>query len=186
MLIWVMELPILLVRAEPPPAVGLRVFSWRARLTEIGRGRRKESPSPKCQSFIPPFSLLILLTIVHTISYRIHTDGVNRRIVPISAHAAFDKAAAYFKIKIHHIPVDKVSRKVDLKVVKRAINPNTIMLVGSAPNFPDGAIDGQSCRSILLVFIPLFRLTRSIPLLPLPAGGGDNLRENDADLGSTK
>ncbi|KAK4704539.1 sphinganine-1-phosphate aldolase, partial [Phenoliferia sp. Uapishka_3] len=62
-------------------------------------------------------------------------------IIPISAHAAFDKAAKYFKIKIHHIPVDPVTRKVNLKLLKRAINPNTIMLVGSAPNFPDGIID---------------------------------------------
>lgn len=66
------------------------------------------------------------------------------RIIPISAHAAFDKAAKYFGIKIHHIPVDPITRKVDLKRVKKAINPNTIMLVGSAPNFPDGIIDGQS------------------------------------------
>lgn len=66
------------------------------------------------------------------------------RIIPISAHAAFDKAAKYFKIKIHHIPVDPLTRKVNIKLVKRAINPNTVMLVGSAPNFPDGIIDGNS------------------------------------------
>lgn len=65
-----------------------------------------------------------------------------RRIIPISAHAAFDKGAKYFGIKIIHIPVDPDTRKVNLEGVKRAINPNTIMLVGSAPNFPDGAIDG--------------------------------------------
>ncbi|ORY89596.1 pyridoxal phosphate-dependent transferase [Leucosporidium creatinivorum] len=62
-------------------------------------------------------------------------------IVPLSAHAAFEKASQYFKMKIHFIPVDRETRKVNLKLVKRAINPNTIMLVGSAPNFPDGAID---------------------------------------------
>ncbi|KAK4054284.1 Dihydrosphingosine phosphate lyase [Microbotryomycetes sp. JL221] len=62
-------------------------------------------------------------------------------IVPVSAHAAFAKAASYFKIKIHIVPVDPVTRKVNLKLVKRAINPNTILLVGSAPNFPDGIID---------------------------------------------
>lgn len=55
-----------------------------------------------------------------------------RRIVPVSAHAAFAKAASYFKIKIHIIPVDPVTRKVNLKLVRRAINPNTILLVGSA------------------------------------------------------
>ena len=62
-------------------------------------------------------------------------------IIPVSAHAAFDKAASYFNIKLHKISVDPTSRKVDMRLVKRAINPNTIMLVGSAPNFPDGMID---------------------------------------------
>ncbi|BGP17316.1 Dihydrosphingosine phosphate lyase [Rhodosporidiobolus nylandii] len=70
-------------------------------------------------------------------------------VVPNSAHAAFDKASKYFGIKIHHIPVDPVSRKVDIKRVRRAINSNTIMLVGSAPNFPDGAIDDISALSAL-------------------------------------
>ncbi|KAK0476839.1 sphinganine-1-phosphate aldolase [Armillaria novae-zelandiae] len=62
-------------------------------------------------------------------------------IVPASAHAAFDKGAAYLKIKVHLIPVDRYTRQVDLKRVKRAINANTIMLVGSSVNFPDGNQD---------------------------------------------
>lgn len=62
-------------------------------------------------------------------------------IVSVSAHAAFDKAGQYFGIKVHHIPVDPVTRKVQVGRVARAINSNTIGLVGSAPNFPDGVID---------------------------------------------
>ncbi|CAE6430482.1 unnamed protein product [Rhizoctonia solani] len=62
-------------------------------------------------------------------------------IIPVTAHAAFDKAGKYFGIKIHHIPVDPYTRQVDIKHVRRAINPNTIMLVGSAVNFPDGCMD---------------------------------------------
>lgn len=50
------------------------------------------------------------------------------RVIPISAHAAFDKAGEYFKIKVRHIPVDPISRKVNLKRVSRAINSNTIMV----------------------------------------------------------
>ena len=42
---------------------------------------------------------------------------------------------------MRHIPVDPVTRKVDLRKFKRAINSNTILLVGSAPNFPDGILD---------------------------------------------
>ncbi|CBQ72316.1 probable sphingosine-1-phosphate lyase [Sporisorium reilianum SRZ2] len=62
-------------------------------------------------------------------------------VVSVSAHAAFDKAGQYFGIKVHHIPVDPVTRKVQVGRVARAINANTIGLVGSAPNFPDGIID---------------------------------------------
>ncbi|GAA5993343.1 hypothetical protein JCM10908_001437 [Rhodotorula pacifica] len=72
-------------------------------------------------------------------------------IVPLSVHAAFDKAAHYFGIKIHHIPVDPVTRKVQIHKVKRAINANTILLVGSAPNFPDGAIDDIAALSDLAI-----------------------------------
>lgn len=71
------------------------------------------------------------------------TKGITEpeMVVPVSIHAAFDKAAAYFKIKIHKIPVDPVTRKVDLRRVRRAINANTIMIAGSAINFPDGNMD---------------------------------------------
>lgn len=62
-------------------------------------------------------------------------------IIPESAHAAFDKAGAYFGIKVHHIPVDRHSRKAIISYASKAINANTIALVGSAPNFPDGTID---------------------------------------------
>ncbi|TFK79129.1 PLP-dependent transferase [Polyporus arcularius HHB13444] len=62
-------------------------------------------------------------------------------VIPITAHAAFDKGAAYMGIKVHTIPVDPETRQVEIKRVKRAINPNTIMLVGSAINFPDGCQD---------------------------------------------
>ncbi|KAG8788586.1 hypothetical protein FRC20_008180 [Serendipita sp. 405] len=62
-------------------------------------------------------------------------------IVASSAHAAFDKAGHYFNIKIVKIPVNHVTRQADIGRIKRAINSNTIMLVGSAVNFPDGAMD---------------------------------------------
>lgn len=39
------------------------------------------------------------------------------------------------------MPVNPITRQADVKRMKRFINPNTIMIVGSAPNFPDGAID---------------------------------------------
>jgi len=61
-------------------------------------------------------------------------------IAPVTAHAAFDKASQYFNIKMVHIPVDENFR-ADVNAAKKAITANTIVIVGSAPSFPHGAID---------------------------------------------
>jgi len=72
-----------------------------------------------------------------------HERGIRKpeMIVAESAHAAFDKAAICFQMKIVHVPVDKQTRQVDVAAMRRAINRNTCMLVGSTPQFPHGAID---------------------------------------------
>jgi len=61
-------------------------------------------------------------------------------IVPVTAHAAFDKAAQYFNIKIIHVPV-RPDFRADVKATKKAITKNTIVIVGSSPCFPHGVID---------------------------------------------
>jgi glutamate/tyrosine decarboxylase-like PLP-dependent enzyme len=61
-------------------------------------------------------------------------------IVPTTAHAAFDKASQYFKIKMVRIPV-KADFRADVEATRAAINENTIVIVGSAPPFPHGIID---------------------------------------------
>lgn len=61
-------------------------------------------------------------------------------IVPDSAHVAFDKASSYFDVKAVHVPLDETYR-VDINMVKRFIDKNTILLVGSAPSYPHGMID---------------------------------------------
>ncbi|AEO71719.1 uncharacterized protein THITE_2124498 [Thermothielavioides terrestris NRRL 8126] len=70
-------------------------------------------------------------------------------ILPETAHTAFRKAAEYFKIKIHLVACPAPSYQVDLRRVARLINSNTILLVGSAPNFPHGIIDDISGLSKL-------------------------------------
>ncbi|XP_064458338.1 sphingosine-1-phosphate lyase-like [Ornithodoros turicata] len=62
-------------------------------------------------------------------------------VVPVTAHAGFDKAGQYLRIKVIHIPVDPKTMRVDVKKMRSAITSNTIMLVGSAPQFPHGTID---------------------------------------------
>ncbi|KAI3780109.1 hypothetical protein L2E82_10014 [Cichorium intybus] len=61
-------------------------------------------------------------------------------IIPESAHSAYDKAAQYFKIKLWRVPVNK-EFQADAKAIKKYINKNTVLIVGSAPGFPHGVID---------------------------------------------
>jgi sphinganine-1-phosphate aldolase len=62
-------------------------------------------------------------------------------VIPVSAHAAFDKGCHYFGIKLIHIPVDPKTGCADIKSMANAITGNTIMIAGSTPSFPHGAID---------------------------------------------
>ncbi len=71
-----------------------------------------------------------------------HTKGITHpeMVIPATAHTAFNKAGEYFQIKIRRIPVDQ-NLQADIRAAKKAINRNTIVLVGSAPTFPHGVID---------------------------------------------
>jgi sphinganine-1-phosphate aldolase len=68
--------------------------------------------------------------------------GINEPeiIAPVTAHAAFTKAAQYFKMKIIRTPIGDDFR-ADVDAIKEAITDNTIALVGSAPPFPHGIVD---------------------------------------------
>jgi glutamate/tyrosine decarboxylase-like PLP-dependent enzyme len=74
--------------------------------------------------------------------WALETKGITKpeMVVPVTAHAAFDKASQYFNIKMIHIPVDE-NFCADVNAAKKAINKNTVVVVGSAPTFPHGAID---------------------------------------------
>lgn len=61
-------------------------------------------------------------------------------VVPITAHAAFDKAAQYFGIKMVRIPADQNFR-ADIRAAAQAVTRRTIVMVGSAPSFPHGMVD---------------------------------------------
>jgi glutamate/tyrosine decarboxylase-like PLP-dependent enzyme len=62
-------------------------------------------------------------------------------VLPSTAHAAFHKAAHYFGVKVISVDVDPVTYEADVEATRRAIGPNTILLVGSAPQFAHGVVD---------------------------------------------
>lgn len=62
-------------------------------------------------------------------------------ILPVTAHAAFHKAAHYFCLETVPIPVDPVTFKADVEAVRNAITPSTALIVASAPSYAHGVID---------------------------------------------
>ena len=62
-------------------------------------------------------------------------------IASITVHCAFDKACELSGVKCIKIPLDKKTYQINLKLVEKYINKNTICLVGSFPNFPHGVSD---------------------------------------------
>jgi sphinganine-1-phosphate aldolase len=62
-------------------------------------------------------------------------------ILPVTAHACFQKAAHYFDMKMHLVPVDPETWKVRPEDMAVAINANTILMVGSACQYAHGVID---------------------------------------------
>lgn len=73
---------------------------------------------------------------------RVHKPGIKEpeMILPVTAHAAFHKAARYLNVGVVPIPVDDTFR-ADVAALKKAITQNTILVVGSAPSYAHGVID---------------------------------------------
>jgi len=71
-----------------------------------------------------------------------HERGVTEpeMILADSAHAAFHKAAHMFGIKVHQVPV-RSDWTADVETMASLINPNTVLIVGSAPQYPQGVVD---------------------------------------------
>jgi sphinganine-1-phosphate aldolase len=61
-------------------------------------------------------------------------------VVATSAHAAFHKAAHYFGLTVHKVPVLDDWR-ADVAGMADAVNDKTVLVVGSAPQYPQGVID---------------------------------------------
>lgn len=61
-------------------------------------------------------------------------------VVAESAHAAFHKSAHMFDMPIHTTPV-RDDWTVDVDAMADAVNDNTVLVVGSAPQYPQGVVD---------------------------------------------
>jgi sphinganine-1-phosphate aldolase len=61
-------------------------------------------------------------------------------VIAASAHAAFHKASHYFDVPARKAPVD-ADWKADIDAMSALVDENTVIVVGSAPQYPQGVID---------------------------------------------
>jgi len=69
-------------------------------------------------------------------------------VLPSSAHAAFEKACYYFGLESRRIPVAGDWR-ADIDAMADAIDDNTVLVAGSAPQYPQGVVDPISDIAML-------------------------------------
>jgi glutamate/tyrosine decarboxylase-like PLP-dependent enzyme len=63
-------------------------------------------------------------------------------VLPQSAHLAFDKACHLMDVEVRRIPImTDGTYQADVEAMIAACDESTVMMVGSAPNFPHGIID---------------------------------------------
>jgi len=49
-------------------------------------------------------------------------------VIPVTAHPAFEKAAAYFGLRVKRVPINPDTTAVDIRAMRRAISRNTCMV----------------------------------------------------------
>lgn len=62
-------------------------------------------------------------------------------LLPSTAHASFQKAAHYLCVRPVIVPVDPTTFRADPEAMRRAVTPNTILMVGSAISYAHGVVD---------------------------------------------
>lgn len=62
-------------------------------------------------------------------------------ILPVTAHAAFQKGCRYLGVKKVLVPVDPKTFKSDPAIIEKAITPNTVLIVSSAVSYAHGVLD---------------------------------------------
>jgi glutamate/tyrosine decarboxylase-like PLP-dependent enzyme len=67
--------------------------------------------------------------------------GVPEIVLPVTAHPSFHKSAHFLGMKVIVTPVIPGDFRADVKAMRAAITPNTILLVGSAASYTHGVVD---------------------------------------------
>jgi hypothetical protein len=66
--------------------------------------------------------------------------SIPNMVLPTSAHAALEKGADYFNVESRRVDVGPDWR-ANISAMRAAVDDNTILIVGSAPQYPQGVVD---------------------------------------------
>ena len=108
-------------------AMGLKIFN-------AGRGASGTMTSGGTES------ILVAMRAYREVAYE-RGIVMPEIVAPATAHCALDKAADYFQMKLVRVPVSSKTFTCNARAVCHFITSNTIVIVGSAPQFPHGVID---------------------------------------------
>lgn len=85
-------------------------------------------------------SCLLAVKTARDVWRRAHESGRPRLVAPVTVHAAFQKAAAYFDLELDLVPVDADGSIPADRIVER-LGDDVALVVVSAPNYPFGTLD---------------------------------------------
>ena len=118
-------------------------------------GSMLNAPDPT-SGFVTSGGTESLLMVSYAARRRSSVSGVPNIVLPTSAHAAFEKACDYFGIEARRVPV-RSDWRADVDAMAEEIDDNTVLLVGSAPQYPQGVVDP-------IIDLGELALDRGIPL----------------------
>jgi sphinganine-1-phosphate aldolase len=97
---------------------------------------------PEAAGFMTSGGTESILLAVKAARNRGRSRGVTvpEMVLPTTAHAAFEKGAEYFGVKSVRVSV-RDDFRADVRAMARAMTPNTVLVVASAPQYPQGVVD---------------------------------------------
>ncbi|MBN9139888.1 MAG: aspartate aminotransferase family protein [Micrococcales bacterium] len=101
-------------------------------------------------------SCLLAVKTARDVWRRTHPDGRPRLVAPVTVHAAFQKAAAYFDLVLDLVPVSPEGVVSAADVVAR-LGDDVALVVVSAPNYPFAGLDpvGEVAAAASAASIPV-------------------------------
>jgi glutamate/tyrosine decarboxylase-like PLP-dependent enzyme len=95
-----------------------------------------------------------LVLVVRSAVQRFRREGrltsTPNMVLPTSAHAALEKGADYFSVESRRVEVG-ADWRANVDAMSAAIDENTILIVGSAPQYPQGVVDSIEAIAALAV-----------------------------------